>query len=75
MKNTQYIGSIIVIKNRSLLENIPFRTIEEGNNIFVNQLKQYLSNFDDYNELDINTLLDQGYECFGKSGQIFISQF
>ena len=72
MKN--YKGSVIIIKNGVIFENSPFFTGEEAESIFLELCRSYLSNFDEYTKEDINIILDNGYERFGR-GFIAIQWF
>lgn len=70
----QYKGTVTVIKDNQLLENFPFIDKAEAHSIFLEQCKNYLSNFDEYTRDDIDVILEKGKEIFGH-GEIRIWWF
>ena len=70
----QYQGSIIVIENDRLIENVPFVDGYEAERIFEDLCKSYISNFDEYTLEDIEAILEQGYEEYN-NGKVRISWF
>lgn len=70
----QYRGSVIVIEDDRLIDNIPFVDDFEAENIFEESCKTHISNFDEYTLKDIEALLEQGYEEYGR-GKIRICWF
>jgi hypothetical protein len=70
----QYKGTVTVIKDNQLLENFPFKNETEAHIIFLEQCKNYLSNFAEYSEEDIRHILEAEKEIFGH-GEIRIWWF
>jgi hypothetical protein len=67
-------GTVTVIKDSQLLENFPFTDEGEAQSIFLEQCRNYISNFDEYSRADIDGCLAQGKEIFGH-GEIRIWWF
>jgi len=70
----EYKGTVVVIKNNELQENIPFIDEADAHDKFLEQCKKYISNFDEYSAEDIDTILEDELEIFGH-GEISISWF
>jgi len=65
--------SVIVVKNVAIRDNVVVvDDIDKAEAIFLNFCRKYLSNFDEYTEDDIDTILDEGYLGF-RDGFIAIS--
>ncbi len=73
-KNKEYIGSVIVVRDSVVEENIPFTNGNEAEDIFLEQCRLCLSNFDEYSTGDIETICENGRETFGH-GFIAIQHF
>jgi hypothetical protein len=70
----QYEGSVIVIIGGVVSENIPFDDAKEGERIFIDKCEEHVSNWDEYNGSDIESVLDAGLAEFGR-GSICLSWF
>jgi len=67
-------GTVTVINQDRLVENLPFKDETEAYSIFLEFCKNYLSNFDEYTQKDIDAILKDGIERFGH-GEIRIWWF
>lgn len=54
------LGSVIVIKDNVIEENIPFYSNEEAEKIFLDKCRTCLSNYDSYTKMDTKVILDDG---------------
>ena len=62
----QILGTILVIKENDIWENIPFHNSEESEKIFLHECQGYISNFDEYTRDDIDKILKNKREIFGR---------
>ena len=63
---------IIVVRDNVVSENILCRDGEHAKTVFLAKLAECLSNWDEYDQKDIDAILDDGYEQFG-TGSVCLS--
>ncbi len=63
---------VIVVKNNVVEENVLCRDGKHAEKVFLDKLAERLSNWDEYDQDDIDAVLDNGYEEFG-NGSVCLS--
>jgi hypothetical protein len=63
---------VIVVKDSVVDEVVPCDDGQHAEQVFIKKCEEKISNFDEYTDMDVQAIIDNGYEKFGGTNSICI---